>query len=66
VTTGRLGSVLCATTTPSSRRHFGERLWITRKGAVAAFPGRPGIIPRSMGAKSLIVERLGDPESFMS
>jgi tRNA-splicing ligase RtcB len=46
--------------------HFGERLWITRKGAVAAFPGRRGIIPRSMGAKSFIVEGLGNADSFMS
>jgi len=46
--------------------HFGEQLWITRKGAVAAFPGRLGIIPGSMGAKSFIVEGLGNPESFMS
>jgi tRNA-splicing ligase RtcB (3'-phosphate/5'-hydroxy nucleic acid ligase) len=46
--------------------HFGARLWITRKGAVAAFPGRLGIIPGSMGAKSFIVEGLGNAESFMS
>jgi tRNA-splicing ligase RtcB (3'-phosphate/5'-hydroxy nucleic acid ligase) len=46
--------------------HFGEQLWITRKGAVAAFRGRLGIIPGSMGAKSFIVEGLGNPESFMS
>ena len=46
--------------------HFGERLWITRKGAVAAFPGRLGIIPGSMGAKSFIVEGLGNADSFMS
>lgn len=46
--------------------HFGENLIITRKGAVNAEYGRLGIIPGSMGAKSYIVEGLGNPESFRS
>ncbi|WP_325049088.1 RtcB family protein [Dongshaea marina] len=44
----------------------GEPLWITRKGAIQAYPGQPGIIPGSMGAKSYIVRGLGNPESFCS
>jgi tRNA-splicing ligase RtcB len=46
--------------------HFGERLWVTRKGAVSAREGELGIIPGSMGTGSFIVEGLGNAESFMS
>ena len=46
--------------------HFGERVWLTRKGAVRARKGELGIIPGSMGAKSFIVRGLGNPESFES
>lgn len=46
--------------------HFGEELWITRKGAVSAKRGEYGIIPGSMGARSYIVRGLGNAESFHS
>ncbi len=46
--------------------HFGERVWIHRKGATAAQAGQKGIIPGSMGTPSYIVEGLGNPESFTS
>jgi|TARA_Y100000310_G_scaffold109018_1_gene107389 tRNA-splicing ligase RtcB len=46
--------------------HYGENVWVTRKGAVNAAAGRMGIIPGSMGAKSYIVEGKGLPESFNS
>jgi tRNA-splicing ligase RtcB len=45
-------------------RHFGEDVWLTRKGAVRAGLGELGIIPGSMGAKSFIVRGKGDPDSF--
>ena len=47
-------------------RHFGEKLFITRKGAISAQEGQLGIIPGSMGAKSYIVRGKGNPESFCS
>ena len=47
-------------------RHFGEDLFITRKGAIRAGVGEMGIIPGSMGTKSYIVRGLGNPESFCS
>lgn len=47
-------------------RHFGEDVFITRKGAVSAKRGELGIIPGSMGARSYIVRGLGNPESFES
>lgn len=46
--------------------HYGENVWVTRKGAVSAREGQWGIIPGSMGAKSFIVVGKGNPESFSS
>jgi len=50
----------------SRERHFGENVFVTRKGAVSARRGELGIIPGSMGARSFIVRGLGNPESFDS
>lgn len=46
--------------------HFGEHVYITRKGAISAQEGQLGIIPGSMGAKSYIVRGKGNAESFCS
>lgn len=46
--------------------HFGETVWVTRKGAVRAREGDLGIIPGSMGARSFIVRGKGNPDSFCS
>ena len=46
--------------------HFGEEVWVTRKGAISAAAGEPGIVPGSMGAASYLVEGLGSEDSFMS
>ena len=46
--------------------HYGENVFVTRKGAVRAREGDLGIIPGSMGARSYIVRGKGDPESFTS
>lgn len=50
----------------SRETHFGENLFITRKGAISAREGEMGIIPGSMGAKSFIVRGKGQAESFCS
>ncbi|QQS41670.1 MAG: RtcB family protein [Acidobacteriota bacterium] len=47
-------------------QHFGEEVYVTRKGAINAAEGLYGIIPGSMGAKSYIIKGLGNPESFHS
>ena len=47
-------------------KHFGEKFWVTRKGAVRAQAGDWGIIPGSMGAKSFIVRGKGNPDSLAS
>ncbi len=49
-----------------SETHYGEEVWVTRKGAVRARKGDRGIIPGSMGARSYIVQGKGNPESFDS
>lgn len=46
--------------------HFGENVFVHRKGATLASAGITGIIPGSMGTASYIVEGLGNPESFYS
>jgi tRNA-splicing ligase RtcB len=46
--------------------HFGQEVYVTRKGAVSAKKGELGIIPGSMGARSYIVRGKGNPESFES
>jgi tRNA-splicing ligase RtcB len=47
-------------------RHYGEEVWLTRKGAISARAGELGIIPGSMGARSYIVRGKGAAESFHS
>ncbi len=46
--------------------HYGEDVFVTRKGAINAAEGQYGIIPGSMGAKSFIVKGRGLAESFNS
>lgn len=50
----------------SKEVHFGEEVYVTRKGAVNAEKGKLGIIPGSMGARTFIVEGLGNPDSYSS
>jgi tRNA-splicing ligase RtcB len=47
-------------------RHYGEDVWLTRKGAIRAGKGELGIIPGSMGARSYIVRGKGSAASFDS
>lgn len=46
--------------------HYGEEVYVTRKGAVRAQESDYGIIPGSMGAKSFIVKGKGNHESYCS
>jgi len=50
----------------SLENHFGQNVWVHRKGATKATEGLTGIIPGSQGTSSYIVEGLGNRESFMS
>jgi len=46
--------------------HFGEALWVHRKGAMSAAEGEPGLIPGSMGTRSFHVEGRGCEEALAS
>src|SRR5260221_6483036 len=46
--------------------HYGEAVWLTRKGAIRAGRGELGIIPGSMGARSYIVRGTGSAQGFQS
>ena len=59
-----LMSVSCHHNYVAREKHFGEDLWITRKGAVSARLGELGIIPGAMGRKSFIVRGRGNADSF--
>ena len=59
-------SVNCHHNYVSPEVHFGEKVYVTRKGAIRADVGMFGIIPGSMGAKSFIIKGLGNAESFNS
>jgi len=47
-------------------RHFGEDVWVTRKGAIKATRDTWAMIPGSMGTRSYIVVGKEHPESFHS
>lgn len=59
-------SVNCHHNYAEKEVHFGEEVYVTRKGAVRARTEDYGIIPGSMGAKSFIVKGKGSHESYCS
>jgi tRNA-splicing ligase RtcB len=59
-------AVQCHHNYASIEEHFGQQVWVTRKGAVSARRGELGIIPGSMGAKSFIVRGKGNTDSYCS
>ena len=62
----RLESVNCHHNFTQRERHFGEQLWISRKGAISARRGELGLIPGSMGTASYVVRGLGNRMAFHS
>ena len=44
--------------------HFGQNILVSRKGAIEAREGQPGLIPGSMGTRSYVVRGKGNPASF--
>ena len=61
-----LEAVNCHHNYVQKERHFGEDVYVTRKGAVSAQTGELGIIPGSMGTRSYIVRGKGNADSFHS
>lgn len=50
----------------SEETHLGRKLWVHRKGAIAAPPGALVVIPGSMGTATYVAEGLGEATSFQS
>lgn len=50
----------------AEEEHFGETVYVTRKGAIRAGRGDLGIVPGSMGARSYIVRGRGSKEALDS
>jgi tRNA-splicing ligase RtcB len=46
--------------------HFGREVWLSRKGAINAASGVPGLIPGSMGDASYVVVGKGNPVALNS
>jgi tRNA-splicing ligase RtcB (3'-phosphate/5'-hydroxy nucleic acid ligase) len=66
VTTYNDTAVNCHHNYVEMENHFGDNVWVTRKGAVRARKGELGIIPGSMNTGSFIVRGKGNAESFQS
>ena len=47
-------------------KHFGKQVWVSRKGAIDASAGEPGLIPGSMGTASYVVAGKGNRLSLNS
>jgi tRNA-splicing ligase RtcB len=52
-------TVNCHHNYTAQEEHFGKRVWLSRKGAIDASAGRPGLIPGSMGTRSYVVTGKG-------
>lgn len=44
----------------TKEKHFGKDVWLSRKGAIDASAGTPGLIPGSMGTRSYVVVGKGN------
>lgn len=62
----RLMEINCHHNYVEKENHYGENVFVTRKGAVRARETDYGIIPGSMGTRSYIVQGRGNEASFHS
>ncbi len=62
----RLEEINCHHNYTEPEHHFGRDVWLSRKGAINAEAGRPGLIPGSMGTASYVVVGRGNPDSLNS
>jgi tRNA-splicing ligase RtcB len=56
----RVEEVNCHHNYTARETHFGKEVWLSRKGAIEASEGTPGLIPGSMGAASYVVTGKGN------
>ena len=59
-------TVNCHHNYTARERHFGKDVWVSRKGAIDAAAGVPGLIPGSMGTRSYVVVGKGNRLSLCS
>jgi tRNA-splicing ligase RtcB (3'-phosphate/5'-hydroxy nucleic acid ligase) len=52
-------TVNCHHNYTAQEEHFGKKVWLSRKGAIDASAGRPGLVPGSMGTRSYVVTGKG-------
>lgn len=52
--------VSCHHNYTTREKHFGKEVWLSRKGAIDATAGTPGLIPGSMGTASYVVTGKGN------
>jgi tRNA-splicing ligase RtcB len=64
--TPELERINCHHNFSQRERHFDADLWVSRKGAIQAKRGQPGLIPGSMGTASYVVSGLGNPLALES
>jgi tRNA-splicing ligase RtcB len=62
----RLEQVQCHHNYTERERHYGRDVWLSRKGAISARKGQPGLIPGSMGTASYVVAGRGNVASLTS
>ena len=62
----RVEEVSCHHNYTRREQHFGRDVWVSRKGAISAAVGEPGLVPGSMGTRSYVVEGLGNPVALRS
>jgi tRNA-splicing ligase RtcB len=62
----RLESVNCHHNYTEIETHFSKQVWLSRKGAISAKAGQPGLIPGSMGTASYVVAGRGNRLSLCS
>lgn len=62
----RVEQVNCHHNYTESEKHFGKQVWLSRKGAIDAGEGVPGLIPGSMGTASYVVVGKGNPVALRS
>jgi tRNA-splicing ligase RtcB len=62
----RLEEINCHHNYTEQEEHFGRVVWLSRKGAIDASQGRPGLIPGSMGTASYVVTGKGNAQALRS
>ncbi len=56
----RVEEINCHHNYTTKEKHFGKDVWLSRKGAIDASEGTPGLIPGSMGTRSYVVVGKGN------